>query len=75
MRERKDTFITVEEANVSTITCLLGYHAMNNVGYEIKWDPVKRAFVNPADAARLMKCNERAPYSAMAALEEIRRRG
>ena len=75
MRDRKDTFITVEEANVSTITCLLGYHAMNNVGYEIKWDPVKRAFVNPADAARLMKCNERAPYSAMAALEEIRRRG
>ncbi len=75
MRERKDTFITVEEANVSTLTCLLGYHAMNNVGYEIKWDPVKRAFVNPADAARLMKCNERAPYSAMAALEEIRRRG
>ena len=74
MRERKDTFITVEEANVSTITCLLGYHAMNNVGYEIKWDPIKRAFVDPADAAKFMKCNERAPYSAIAALEEIRRK-
>jgi len=74
MRSRKDTNVTVEEANVSTISCLLGYHAMNNLGYEIKWDPVKRAFPNPEDAARFMKCHERAPYSAIAALEEIRKR-
>jgi predicted dehydrogenase len=75
MRERKDTHITVEEANVSTLSCILGYHAMNNVGYEIKWDPVKRAFVNPADAAKFTKCSDRRPYSTMDALEEIRKRG
>ena len=75
MRSRKDTNITVEEANVSTISCILGYHAMNNVGYEIKWDPEKRTFVNPADAAKFMKCNERRPYSTMDALNEIRKRG
>ena len=75
MRERKDTHITVEEANISTLSCILGYHAMNNVGYEIKWDPEKRAFVNPADAARFTRCNERAPYSTTDALNEIRKRG
>ena len=63
------------EANSSTISCILGFHAMNNVGYEIKWDPVKRKFVNPADAAKFTSCNERAPYSTIDALNEIRKRG
>ena len=75
MRSRKDTNIKVEEANSSTISCILGFHAMNNVGYEIKWDPVKRKFVNPADAAKFTSCNERAPYSTIDALNEIRKRG
>ena len=75
MRTRKDTNVTVEEANVSTISCILGYHAMNNAGYEIKWNPETRKFVNPADAAKFTSCNERAPYSTIDALNEIRKRG
>ena len=74
MRERKDTHITVEEANVSTISCILGYLAMNNVGYEIKWDPVKHAFVNPADQ-KLYSCFERRQFAVAPIIKEIRKRG
>lgn len=74
MRSRQDTHVTVEEANVSTISCLLGFHAMNNPGYEIKWNPDTRTFVNPADAARFTTCHERAPYSVPAMLAELRQK-
>ena len=74
MRERKDTHIPVEEANTSTISCILGYHAMNNIGHEIKWDPVKRAFVNPEDQ-KLYSCFERPEFSVAAIMKEIRKRG
>ena len=74
MRSRKDTNITVEEANTSTISCILGYHAMNNIGHEIKWNPVKRAFVNPEDQ-KLYSCFERPQFSVAGALKEIRARG
>ena len=74
IREGHDTHISVEEANVSTISCILGFHAMNNCGYEIKWDPTTRQFVNPADAAKFTCCHERAPYSVPAMLAEIRKK-
>ena len=73
MRSRKDTHITVEEANASTISCILGYHAMNNPGLTIEWDPVKRDFKDPS-LARLRSVVARPQFSAIAALEEIRKR-
>ncbi len=74
MHERRDTNITVEEASCSTISCLLGFHAMNNVGYEIKWDPEKRVFVKPEDMKKFYSCHERKPFSTPDALAEIRRK-
>ena len=71
MRSRKDTNITVEEANTSTISCILGYHAMNNAGHTIGWDPVKRAFTNREDQ-KLYSCFERPQFSVAQALKEIR---
>ena len=73
MRSRTDTHITVEEANASTISCILGYHAMNNPGLTIEWDPVKRDFKDPS-LARLRSVVARPQFSAIAALEEIRKR-
>ena len=73
MRSRKDTNITVEEANISTISCILGYHAMNNAGYEIGWDPAKRDFTNPADHQKLYSCFERPQFAVAPILAEIRK--
>ena len=73
MRSRKDTHISVEEANCSTISCILGYHAMNNPGRLIEWDPVKRAFKDPS-LNGLRTVAARPQFSAIAALEEIRKR-
>ncbi|MCQ2395633.1 MAG: Gfo/Idh/MocA family oxidoreductase [Kiritimatiellae bacterium] len=75
MRTRTDTHITVEEANVSTISCILGYIAMNEAGRTIGWDPVKRCFTNPDDQKRLYTRFARPQFSAIEALKEIRKRG
>ena len=73
MRDRKDTHITVEEANTSTISCVLGYLAMNNVGREIEWDPVKRDFTNPQDKA-MYSCFERPQFAVAPIMREIRKK-
>ena len=73
MRSRKDTNITVEEANVSTISCILGYHAMNNIGHTIGWDPVKRDFTNPEDK-KLYSCFERPQFAVAPIIREIRKK-
>ena len=73
MRDRKDTHITVEEANASTISCVLGYLAMNNVGREIGWDPVKRDFTNPQDKA-MYSCFERPQFAVAPIMQEIRKK-
>ena len=74
MRERKDTHITVEEANVSTISCILGYLAMNNIGRTIGWDPVKHVFTNPDDQKRLYSCFERPQFAVAPIIREIRKK-
>ena len=74
MRERKDTHITVEEANVSTISCILGYHAMNNIGRTIGWDPVKHVFTNPDDQKKLYSCFERPQFAVAPIIREIRKK-
>lgn len=74
MRTRKDTNVTVEEANVSTISCILGYHAMNEAGRTIGWDPVKRAFTDPSDHKRLYSCFARPQFAVAPVLREIRRK-
>ena len=74
MRERKDTHITVEEANVSTISCILGYHAMNNIGRTIGWDPVKHVFTNPDDQKKLYSCFERPQFAVAPIIKEIRKK-
>ena len=73
MRSRTDTHITVEEANCSTISCILGYHAMNNPGLTIEWDPAKRAFKDRS-LDKLRTVAARTQFSAIAALEEIKKR-
>ncbi len=74
MRSRQDTNITVEEANVSTISCILGYHAMNEAGRTIGWDPAKRAFTDPADQKRLYSCFERPQFAVAPVIREIRKK-
>ena len=74
MRARKDTHITVEEANVSTISCILGYHAMNNIGRTIGWDPVKHVFTNPDDQKKLYSCFERPQFAVAPIIKEIRKK-
>ena len=74
MRSRKDTNITVEEANISTISCILGYHAMNHAGREIGWDPEKRVFTDPFDQKKLYSCFERPQFAVAPILAEIRKR-
>ncbi len=74
MRERKDTHIPVEAACSSTISCILGYHALNNPGRAIGWDPVKFKFTNPEDE-KLFSTYERPGYSVAEIMKEIRKRG
>ena len=75
MRERKDTNIPVEATCSSTISCILGYHALNNPGRTIEWDPVKCKFKDPSDEKNLRNCFMRPQFSAIEALKEIRKRG
>ncbi len=74
MRSRQDTNVTVEEANVSTISCILGYHAMNEAGRTIGWDPAKRVFTNPDDQKRLYSCFERPQFAVAPIIKEIRKK-
>ena len=74
MRSRQDTNVTVEEANVSTISCILGYHAMNEAGRTIGWDPEKRVFTNPDDQKRLYSCFERPQFAVAPIIREIRKK-
>ena len=74
MRSRKDTNVTVEEANVSTISCILGYHAMNEAGRTIGWDPAKRVFTDPADQQKLYSCFERPQFAVAPIIREIRKK-
>ena len=74
MRSRQDTNVTVEEANVSTISCILGYHAMNEAGRTIGWDPVKRVFTDPADQQKLYSCFERPQFAVAPIIREIRKK-
>ena len=75
MRERKDTNIPVEATCSSTISCILGYHALNNPGRTIGWNPVNKKFTDPSDEKNLRNCFMRPQFSAIEALKEIRRRG
>ncbi|MBQ8112778.1 MAG: Gfo/Idh/MocA family oxidoreductase [Kiritimatiellae bacterium] len=75
MRERKDTNIPVEATCSSTISCILGYHALNNPGRTIEWDPIKCKFKDPSDEKNLRNCFMRPQFSAIEALKEIRKRG
>ena len=75
MRERKDTNIPVEATCSSTISCILGYHALNNPGRTIEWDPVNCKFKDPSDEKNLRNCFMRPQFSAIEALKEIRKRG
>ena len=75
MRERKDTNIPVEATCSSTISCILGYHALNNPGRTIEWDPVNKKFKDPSDEKNLRNCFMRPQFSAIEALKEIRKRG
>ena len=75
MRDRTETNIPVETACSSTISCLLGYHALNNPGRVIEWDPVNHKFKNPDDEKNLRSCFMRPQFSAIEALKEIRKRG
>jgi predicted dehydrogenase len=75
LRERRDTNIPVEATCSSTISCLLGYHALNNPGRTSKWDPVNCRFKDPGDEKSLRGCFMRPQFSAVEALREIRRRG
>ena len=75
MRDRKETNIPVETACSSTISCMLGYHALNNPGRTIEWDPVNHKFKDPADEKNLRNCFMRPQFSAIEALKEIRKRG
>ena len=75
MRERRDTNIPVEATCSSTISCILGYHALNNPGRTIEWDPVNCKFKNPDDEKNLRNCFMRPQFSAIEALKEIRKRG
>ena len=74
MRERKDTNIPVEATCSSTISCILGYHALNNPGRTIEWDPVNCKFKDPSDEKNLRNCFMRPQFSAIEALKEIRRK-
>jgi predicted dehydrogenase len=74
MRSRKDTNITVEEANTSTISCILGYHAMNEQGRTIGWDPIKRQFTDPSDQKRLYSGFARPQFAVAPILREIRKK-
>jgi hypothetical protein len=69
IRSRLPTNTPIESTHESTVTCILGFMAMN-LKRPLKWDPKAELFINDDAANAVLSRPERSPYGARNALKK-----